>query len=135
VRFIFDEGVPIKLVRALRELDQSPTYKLQHLRVDLGIKGEPDEDWISKLPMDEQCTIISRDPAMRNNELAYRAWASKGHNVVFLANQWGNAKFDEIAWRFIRWWPQIRIDAHRAKRGTIFRIPYNKTPSPLTPWR
>lgn len=124
--FFFDRCVPVKLcniVKAAEGTRQTIEYHDDHFP-----KETADADWLravgrwSKKPV-----IISGD-----NRILVRpdeATALKEQNLTFfcLASGWVECPFWEVAWRFLKVWPDIVSTAAKCRQPEIFKIGFGKS--------
>jgi hypothetical protein len=135
VNFVFDENLPQRLARTVQgPYDREGGHRIFHVQ-DLGLTGLPDSELMSRLPAPHPCAILTLDRHIRTREQELLAWQEYGHIAVFLGRSWQDQKFDDRAWRILRWWPEIVKAATTAEPGSYFRVSVKWTPGRLIPQR
>ena len=104
MRFFFDENTPLKLVKAIRELDKD--NEVIHCREKWGA-STPDKDWMKALGNDGDWIVISNDLNISKQNLEYEAWKESGLTIYFLRKGWNSFHLWEKAWRFVKVWPEL----------------------------
>jgi len=128
VNFFFDNNMPVKLARALNEL-QSPNHRVCHLR-DKFKQDVDDIKWLNALANDQDSPwiIVSGDMRISRNAVERKAWLDLGHIIFFLSNGWTNIIPNDQLWKLVKIFPKIIDEAGKAKPGSGFIVP----PSSLT---
>jgi hypothetical protein len=119
VKFFFDNTLSLKLVRALRELEQS--HNITHL-TERFLPNTPDVMWISELAQERNWIVISGDFRISRNRGERKAWRESDLVGFFLARGWGNLPLWEHAWRFLKCWQVIVSQASQARPPAAFSV-------------
>lgn len=128
MRFFFDNCVPPALARAVHELASRDHHEVVSLRDHPKLEpSTPDPEWLNVLGEEGNWTIVSGDVRISTNRHQRQVWLSTGLTAFFLANGWTNRGLWDIAWMFVRWWPQIVKQAGLVDPGAGFIIPNKST--------
>jgi len=125
VKFVLEHSLSPRLSNALAALEGEDGEEVEHLR-DRNIPQETlDEVWLPRLARDApDCIVITADPRITRGAHERAAWLEAGLTTVFLRS-FADLPFDEQAARLVRWWPEIRKRAKRAKRGAGLVVSVN----------
>jgi len=107
MKCLFDTNLPPKLARTLNYLEGDEGIQVIHLN-DKFPPYTPDVEWIKKLSREEDWFIITRDNQIRKRSHERKAWQESQLPIVFLEKGWINLNLWEIAWRFIKYWPELK---------------------------
>ena len=123
VKFLFDEHMPPKLVRAIAELAKNEQYSVLHLR-DRFPPGTKDTEWIGTLSKEGGWLFLSEDRRIRQRP--HEREALKHSNLIgfFLAKGWNQVGLWERASMLIGWWPGIVAVASDARPSQLFDVPF-----------
>jgi hypothetical protein len=64
-----------------------------------------------KLAKDGDWFVITRDNQIKKKPHERKAWQEANLPIVFLQRSWMNFDFWNIAWRIIRYWPDVKAQA------------------------
>jgi hypothetical protein len=121
MRCFFDNNLPPKLAKTLSCLEGSDGIPIEHLK-DKFSPDTPDVEWLKKLSGEGNWFIITRDNQIRNRSHERKAWQESHLPVVFLQKSWMNHNLWEIAWRFIKYWPELKQNVLRNKKANSFLL-------------
>lgn len=132
MRFLFDEHIAPRLVRALSELAAGEPYAVQHLR-DRFPHGTTDVTWLGDLAAEGGWAFVSEDRRIRRRPHELAALRESRLIGFFLAKGWNQEGLWGHAALLIGWWPAIVATAAQAKPGQMFEVPHRRTTAPLKP--
>lgn len=124
MKFFFDNNLPPRLARALREVLETEGFEIVALREKFPEDAQ-DEIWLPALAAEGEWVIISGDQDILKNKQRRQVWIRAGLTTFFLMSAWtrGGMKLLEISWRLIKRWPEIIDLARTARRGSCFKVP------------
>ena len=133
MKFVLDENFSFRLPPALRAIfdAESRIYEILHLDTDLGWGGLPDQNWLPKLPKNEQIALLTKDFHISRRPHERAAWREAGVITFFFGKGWFHITGAEQASLLIKWWPTIRDTAYQARLGAVYPVPYNSHPRKL----
>jgi hypothetical protein len=134
VKFLFDEHMPPKLVRAIGELAKDEPYTIVHLR-DRFPGGTKDVEWIGILGKEGGWAFISEDRRIRQRPHELAVLKQSNLIGVFLTKGWNQAGLWDRAALLIGWWPHIVAAATAATPGQVFDVPYRRASGTLKAMR
>ena len=125
MRFFCDNCVPLRLARAINELER-PDHDVVHLqdKFDASIS---DHDWLSGLTAEGAWVIVSADKRILRSPHLKGVWHKSGLTGFFLKNPWTRRQLWEQAWMLIRRWPDIRNAASTMSVGSGFFVPFGSS--------
>lgn len=123
MRFFLDNCISIRYARALRELAEVQNYDIQHLREKFDAENTKDPEWIGVLAEEGDWVIVSGDPRITKGRVERAAWHESGLTAFFFSDGWASRSFWHQAEDIVRWWPQIVLEARRARPGTGHLLP------------
>lgn len=130
MRFLFDEHIAPRLVRAFAELATGEPYTVHHLRTRFPA-GTADVAWIGELAAEGGWSFVSEDRRIRSRPLELAALKQSGLVGFFLAKGWNQEGLWGHAALLVGWWPTIVATAAQAKPGQMFEVPHRRTTAPL----
>ena len=117
--------MPPKLAKTLNYLEGEHGFLVQHLK-DKFPPNTPDVEWIEKLSKEGDWFVITKDSNIKKSNHEKKAWEESGLQVVFLDKAWGKKlDFWEIAWRFIKFWPELKKSIDHSMPSTSFQLNIN----------
>lgn len=124
MRFFFDNNLPARLARALREVLETEGHEIVALRERFK-EDTPDEVWLPTLAEETEWIVVSGDQNIVRNKQQRQVWARTGLTTFFLMSAWtkGGVRLLEMSWRLIKRWPEIVELARTSRPGTCFLVP------------
>lgn len=122
MKFFLDNHLPLRLARALHALSEEEGYSVTHLREKFN-EDISDEEYIRQLGREGDWVIVSGDLRILSNPHERKAWQESGMTIFFLERAWMHIGLWNMAWKMVKWWPEIISQAARITRGVGFRIP------------
>jgi hypothetical protein len=107
MKCLFDNCLPKKLAKTLHYLEGDDGMSVIHLS-DQFPSNTPDIEWIHQLSKEGGWFVITRDNQIKKKPHEIKAWQEANLPIVFLQKSWMNFDFWNIAWRIIRYWPDIK---------------------------
>ena len=107
MKCLFDNNLSPKLARTLNYLEGDEGITVEHIKEKFSA-DTPDISWIEKLKKEGGWFVITKDNQIRKKPHERKAWQESHIPFVFLHKTWFNHGFWEIAWRFIRYWPELK---------------------------
>ena len=122
MKFFLDNCVSPKFAKALRILAEYQGYEIVHLseKFDRSVR---DVDWIVKLSEESDWVIVSGDQRISRNRSERAAWEESGFTAFFFGDGWASRGYWNQAADIVKWWPEIVLEARKAKAGTGYIIP------------
>jgi hypothetical protein len=138
LKVVFDQNVPIGLVRVLQAFAKEQQFRKisGNFEIKSGADytpklGDPDyrphDDvpWLKRFADDGGKVVISGDTNMKNRAHERLALIEGGFVVIFFESQWSNWKFWRKCALLIHWWPVIAAKIKRAKKASFYHVPCN----------
>lgn len=122
MKFFLDNHLPPCLARALDALSKEEGYSVTHLREKFS-NDIADEEYIRQLGEEGNWVIVSGDLRILSSPHERKAWQESGLTMFFLERGWAHIGLWNMAWKMVKWWPEIISQAERITRGVGFRIP------------
>ncbi len=123
MRFFFDNNISTKLSKSVHVLVE-PEHQVVHLK-DRFAANTTDEAWMTVLSGEPDWVIVSADLRIRKNPHEVAAWKAAGHTTFFLKDRWIEMDFWTQAWKLVKCFPDIVVQARRAKPGDAFVVTVN----------
>ena len=121
MKFFLDNNLPPAIARALNEL-VGDEHEVVHLRAKFSA-DTTDVEWIQSLGNEGDWIMITRDDAIIRKPQEREALKQSGITAFFLAQGWKHLTRWELAWKIVRWWPNIQEQASLVAKGAIFIVP------------
>jgi len=123
MNFFLDNNLPPRLARALNILSEPDGHSVVPFIDKCSDDNIKDVDWINELSKESDWVIITNDKQISKNAYERKAWLESGLTIFFLEKGWGNLHFWIVAWKLIKWWPDIINQAIKIKSNVGYRIP------------
>ena len=124
MKCLFDNNLSPKLARALNLLEGDDGIPVKHLKEKF-TSDTPDIRWIEKLTQEGNWFVITTDNQIRKKPHERKAWLESNIPIVFLPKAWVVFDFWDIAWRFIRYWPNLKESINRCKKNESLELSIN----------
>ena len=121
MKCLFDNNLPSKLARTLNFLEGDEGISVEHIKEKFSA-STPDVDWIKTLANEGDWFIITKDNQIRKKPHERKAWQESHIPIVFLHKTWMAHAFWEIAWRLIRYWPELKKTINENKKIESFEL-------------
>jgi len=126
MKCLFDNNMPPKLAKTLSFLEGDDGITVEHLKEKFP-PDTPDVEWIEKLSKEGEWFIITRDNQIRKKSHEIKAWQESHIPIVFLQKSWINRNLWEMAWRLIKYWPELKESVNRNRKNESFQLTINGT--------
>jgi hypothetical protein len=121
--FFTDENFIARVGQMLRIFDEAHQIILFSERFP---KGTPDTEWIARIgDWDVKPVIMGGDGRILRNEAERRVLVEVGCTFVFLSPGWTNTPIHEYAWKLLKYWPKIVIEAEKCTRQAVVEVTIN----------
>jgi len=108
MRCLFDNQMPLKLARAINELEGKGAIAVEHLR-DKFKHDISDVEWMQRLAEEGDWFVITKDNKIREKSYEIEIWKTSNLPIVFLpSDPWMKYRFWDTAWRLVKYWPLLR---------------------------
>jgi hypothetical protein len=124
MKCLFDTNMPAKLAKTLNFLEGDDGIIVKHLN-ELFSPDTPDINWIEKLSKEGEWFVITKDNQIRKKPHERKAWQESNIPIVFLPKSWGKCSFWEMAWKLIRYWPELKDNINYNKMNKSFELSIN----------
>ncbi|MEX6633481.1 PIN-like domain-containing protein [Hyphococcus lacteus] len=137
MKVVFDQNVPIGMVRVLRGFANERQFRKisGHFDIkaaddyapkpgDLDYRPNDDTPWLQRFADDGGKVVISGDVNMRHRPHERLALIEHGFIVIFFEAQWSEWKFWRKCALLVLWWPEIATKVKRTKaKKSFFVVP------------
>lgn len=113
-----------KLTAALKELEGSNGYWVEHLRTRFN-PATPDGTWLTTLGKEGEWIVISGDWRISRRRHERQAWLDSKLTIFFMVDRYENYSFWDQAWKMVRWWPDLRDTARRHPSQAAFQVKWS----------
>ena len=124
MKCLFDNNMPPKLAKTLNFLEGDDGITVEHLK-DKFPPDTPDIEWIKKLTKEGAWFVITQDNQIRKRAHERKAWQESLIPIVFLQKSWINHDLWEMAWRLIKYWPNLKESIHRSRKNESLLLAIN----------
>jgi len=124
MKCLFDNNLPPKLAVTLNYLEGDDGIVVEHIKEKFS-SDTPDIEWINKLAKEGGWFVITKDNQIRKKPHERYAWQESHIPVVFLHKSWMNYDFWEIAWRFVKYWPNLKENISHNRKIKSFELTIN----------
>jgi predicted nuclease of predicted toxin-antitoxin system len=124
MKCLFDTHLPLKLAKTLSFLEGDDGIIVEHLNAKFP-PDTPDIEWIKKLAKEGDWFVITKDNQIRKKPHERQVWQESHIPIVFLPRTWMNCDFWEIAWRFVKYWPNLKKSINQNKKSESFELTIN----------
>jgi hypothetical protein len=121
VKCLFDNNLSPKLARTLRYREGNDGIVVEHMKEKFS-PDTPDIEWINKLAKEGDWFVITKDNQIRKRPNERKAWQESHIPVVFLPKSWMNYDFWGIAWRFVKYWPDLKKNISQNRKIKSFEL-------------
>ena len=121
---LFDNNLPIKLAKTLNFLEGDDGIVIKHLQEKFSANTS-DVDWIEILKNEGGWFVITKDNQIRKKPHERKAWQESHIPIVFLPKSWMEFNLWEMAWRLIRYWPNLKDIITRNNKTESFELTIN----------
>jgi hypothetical protein len=116
--------MPPKLAKTLNFLEGDDGITVEHLKEKFP-PNTPDIEWITKLSKEGKWFIITQDNQIRKRSLEKKAWRESHIPIIFLQKSWIKLNLWEMAWRLIKYWPDLKETVTRNRKNESFQLTIN----------
>ena len=124
MKCLFDNNMPPKLAKTLNFLEGDDGITVEHLKEKF-LPNTPDIEWITKLSKESKWFIITQDNQIRKRSLEKKAWQESHIPIIFLQKSWIKLNLWEMAWRLIKYWPELKETVTRNRKNESFQLTIN----------
>jgi hypothetical protein len=124
MKCLFDNNLPPKLAVTLNYLEGDDGMVVEHIKEKFS-SDTPDIEWINKLAKEGGWFVITKDNQIRKKPHERQVWKESHIPVVFLQKSWINYDFWGIAWRFVKYWPDLKRSISQNKKIVSFELTVN----------
>jgi len=124
MKCLFDNNMPPKLAKTLNFLEGDDGITVEHLKEKF-LPNTPDIEWITKLSKEGKWFIITQDNQIRKRSLEKKAWQESHIPIIFLQKSWIKLNLWEMAWRLIKYWPELKETVTRNRKNESFQLTIN----------
>ena len=122
MKIFVDNNISPRLVEAIRILAEVQQLHIEHLR-DRFPQDAKDVDWIGALGREGGWVIVSGDTRISRSKAEQAAWHESGLTAFFVSPGFTNKGPWQQAEIAVRLWPEIIMEARRARPGSGFLCP------------
>lgn len=140
MKVVFDQNVPIGLVRVLQNFASEKQFKRISGNFvikaaadytpkpgDSDYKAKDDVPWLKRFADDGGKVVVSGDVMMKHRPHERLALIEHGFIVIFFETQWSGWKFWRKCALLVHWWPVIAAKIRKAKKASFYHVPCNKS--------
>ena len=124
MKCLFDNNMPPKLARTLNYLEGDDGISVEHLKNKFPADIS-DIEWLHELAKEGEWFVITHDNQIRSRAHERKAWQESHIPIVFLQKSWINHDLWEIAWRFIKYWPNLKKSVCFNRNNESFELSIN----------
>jgi len=124
MKCLFDNNMPPKLAKTLNFLEGDDGITVEHLKEKFP-PNTPDIEWITKLSKEGKWFIITQDNQIRKRSLEKKAWRESHIPIIFLQKSWIKLNLWEMAWRLIKYWPELKENINLNRKNESFQLTIN----------
>ena len=124
MKCLFDNNLSPKLARTLKFLEGDDGIPVVHLKEKF-LSDTPDIEWIKKLNQEGGWFIITKDTHIRKRPHERKVWQESNIPIVFLSGAWTKIDFWSIAWRLIKYWPNLKENIKRCRKNESLDLTIN----------
>ena len=124
MKCLFDTHLPLKLAKTMNFLEGDDGITVEHLNEKFPA-NTPDIEWIKKLTSEGGWFVITKDNQIRKRLHERKVWQESNIPIVFLPKSWINFTFWEMAWRLIRYWPNLKESLKNHNKNESFELAIN----------
>jgi hypothetical protein len=120
VIFFFDENISPYLARMLGHFDRLNEMRpsIEHFE-----GGTPDIEWMKEVATwDESPNVVCGDCRILRNKVERKVLKECGLMFIYLAPGWTKMRWDDIAWKAIKVWPDIVRNVEQARYPMLFEV-------------
>jgi hypothetical protein len=128
VKIKFDENISIRLVEAIRRLENDPNIEIGSVAEDYG-NGSSDPDWMYRFRDEGGLAMISGDHNILQKPVNLVAYTDSGLISVWPDAGWPRLKRWGQSAIMVRWWPAIKAQIAASSAGDRWRFPMQWTPT------
>jgi len=121
MKCLFDNNMPIKLAKALNLLEGEDGIVVKHLMEQFP-SDTSDITWVEELKKDGGWFVITKDNQIRKKPHERKAWQESNIPIVFLPKSWVKLSLWEMAWRLIKYWPELTENIVSNKKTESFEL-------------
>jgi len=124
LRFFFDNQLSPHLAASINALARPEGNEVVHLRSKFAA-NTPDVEWIDALSKEGGWILICGDLDITRTKAERTIWRAAGLIGFFLKKGWMNQGPWDQAWRLVKWWPSIVMQARIAAPGSTYLVAVN----------
>jgi len=124
MKCLFDNNMPPKLAKTLNFLEGDDGMTVEHLKEKFP-PNTPDIEWITKLSKEGKWFIITQDNQIRKRSPEKKAWQESHIPIIFLQKSWIKLNLWEMAWRLIKYWPELKENINLNRKNESFQLTIN----------
>jgi hypothetical protein len=122
MKCMFDNCLPPKLAKTMNYLEGDDGIEVIHLKEKFSADTQ-DVEWISALAKEGGWFVITRDNQIKKQPHEIKAWQESNLPIVFMQKSWLSFDFWNIAWRLVKYWPDIKGRIEKAKVNESIVLP------------
>ena len=127
MRFFFDRCISIKLCRMVAILETGKHQLTHHDEDSRFTQNTKDFEWIEVISREpERPVVISGDCRILIKPDEVTALQKSALTYVFLADHWTRFNVYEMAWKFLKVWPEI-LKETKVTEPTVFQVRSGKS--------
>ena len=124
MKCLFDNNMPPKLAKTLNFLEGDEGITVEHLK-DKFPPDTSDIGWIKRLTKEGDWFVITQDNQIRKRSHERKAWQESHIPIIFLQKSWINHDLWEMAWRLIKYWPNLKENIKRNRKNESLLLSIN----------
>ena len=124
MKCLFDNNLPSKLAKTLSFLEGDDGIIVKHLS-EICSPDTSDIKWLTQLSDEGEWFVITKDNQIRKTSHERKAWQESHIPIVFLPKSWKNFSLWEMAWRIIRYWPNLKESINYNRKNKSFELLIN----------
>jgi hypothetical protein len=124
MKCLFDNNMPSKLAKTLNYLEGDEGISVLHLKEKFP-PDTPDIGWIEKLTKEGGWFVITQDNQIRKKPHERKAWQESHIPIVFLPKTWIKYTLWEMAWRLIKYWPELKESISHCRKNESLELSIN----------
>jgi predicted nuclease of predicted toxin-antitoxin system len=122
LKCLFDNCLPLKISNTLNFLEGKSGIEVIHLSEKFSPNTE-DVEWMTTLGKEKDWFVISKDRKIKKSPQELLAWKESKLPIVFLKKNWLDYQFWDLAWRIVKYWPEIKKNVKpNSQKSFIFGV-------------
>jgi hypothetical protein len=116
--------MPAKLAKTLNFLEGDTGVPVFHLSEKFS-PNIPDIGWMENLTKEGDWFVITQDNQIRRKPHERKAWQESHIPIVFLPKTWIKYTLWEMAWRLIKYWPELKKNINHCRKNESLELSIN----------